>query len=207
METVKHLDKVDRVDWGGVARGGPLGERFYPGRVEAPSTIRSWWDAMKRDWLCHALAAAFSLLVVVPAALVFGDRSAPFDFGHIFFKPAVVHPGDEMRLNYTVTNITKECDGIIRQEMIDAEGTVYDLGETQAIYRDNTGMKSRTFYRRKQVPLFKPGTTMPFAPGPAVYHAYPKYWCNPFQRLYPISVKPVEVGFTVTPGAPSALDN
>lgn len=156
---------------------------------------------MKRDWLCHAAAALFSVLVVVPAILVFGDRSLPFEFVHAYFKPATVHANEDMMLAYTIKDVTKECDGEVKQYMVDADGTIYPLGTIPTVYRDSGEKSSRLIFRRKHVPEYKPGTTTPFAPGPAVYRAYPRYWCNPLQKLYPVEPeRPMEVKFFVVPG-------
>lgn len=145
---------------------------------------------IRRDWICHLAAAVFSLVVVVPLVMVFGDRTLPFDIGHVFFTPTVARPGDTLTLNYTLTRVAKDCDGEVHQLMFDGSGHVWDLGVTRALYSERTDREQiRTFHRDKKVP-------MGFAPGPALYKARVFYWCNPLQRFYPLE-RVVEAPFTV----------
>lgn len=192
MEAHSHLGGMDRRFGHGDGSGCHLGWGHGRRGWKVHQAVWTALTAIRRDWVCHALAATFCALIVVPVMAVITDRGAPYRFAHYYFTPSVGRPGDLLTLVFMVDNITRNCDGEVRQTMIDAEGKVFDLGKVPTFYALDRG-PVRVLARAKSIPFG-------MAPGPAVYRAFPNYWCNPFQRAWwPIETQAPDVRFTVVP--------
>lgn len=144
-----------------------------------------------RHFICHLAAATFCVAIVVPATMIFGDRSLPFDYVHAFMKPATVRAGQPAVAVFAISPVRKDCRGEFERWLIDAAGTPFHLGTFQVEYRhkqvivegppDKNG--DRPVGSSFEKPWLSPRKA---AEGPAQYEARVKYWCNFFQRLFPI---------------------
>lgn len=188
-QTIENLGQVDQ--WHGRYRlgGSSLWERLLTRYFQITLDLAERFMIDRRRLVCHLAAALFSVCVVIPAVLVFGNRALPFEIAHVFFKPEVAHAGDTIMLHYTLIGIEKECGGAVDQSMIDAVGNVFDTGTIPVLYSSRQGDAVRNLIRPKVIP-------QEAKPGPALYRAKVSYWCNPMQRLYPIS-RIVEAPFTI----------
>lgn len=144
---------------------------------------------------CAVAASAVSMVTVVPMVLIFGDRSLPFDYGHVYPASPVVAPGEAAVNVFTVKSVRKDCDGAFDRYMTDAKGTRFFLGSYRTDYRRGLAASGwRRFESTWAVPTAA-------APGPALYETEPRFWCNWAQRVLPIHADPVRVRVHVAPHA------
>lgn len=143
---------------------------------------------MPRHRVCHALALAFSLMVVAPAVAIMADRTPPFEYVNIYPKQETVRPG-EVATNVFVVRKSRvdACEGEFDRYFTDALGFRTFLGTHRARYRE--GLEERG------VPSFESDWIVPrdAANGPGLYESFPRFWCNNAQRLAPINVTPIRV--------------
>lgn len=128
-----------------------------------------------RRYVCHALAAGFCALFVVPTVLMHQDVTPPIEIHRSVMVPNQVRPGDTVQLVWTATEL-RACDGSIRRRFVDSAGVIFETVPAPTIYRDVLG-SNKTFSREVRIP-------MGMAPGPAIFTGTRRYWCNPLQRMF-----------------------
>ena len=147
----------------------------------------------------HRIAGRFvvnhwkALLVTVlilgyPTWLLF-DRSSPVVRLDGSAYPLVAAPGEEVQIIWNVTS-DETCVGTSRKEIVDAEGTHWDLGTSAAIAKKTDD--------GKQYPIIR-GFKLPdrIAEGLARYHSDLTFYCNFMHYLWPIHERTRDVVFEV----------
>lgn len=145
-----------------------------------------------RDRVCAITAAAFTIFVVIPGILIGAGRSLPFEFIDARMMESAASPGQEVDVRYTIRNVTKECSGSVERFFVDSQTRTFFLGKSSTIYHRvvSRGDTDGSFDRQWRIP---PGA----APGPGLYIAYPEFWCNPLQQLWPIKAPTQKASITV----------
>lgn len=196
METVEDMGKNRRIG----SRSGPdlrsmghgLSQRY--GEVWGRFVQRAagiGLEVIHRETLCFAIAAIFAMTVVVPGILIFWDRGAPLEFVDATVVGGSVLPGQRAETRFTVRQVTKECRGRVERFFYDSAGKGYFLGEGPTIYhRMLDGADHGAFSRGWTVPADA-------APGKGTYIAYPEFWCQPLQFLWPIKAPPQKASVLV----------
>lgn len=191
METVKHLGKVGGNHGHSSPRLRTVGGGFHTRFEAAVGLVQRRLAIVRRDIICHASAAVFCALVVIPAVMIFGNRKMPFEIGFVFFKPTEARAGDTIMLNFTLTRVNRRCRGEVRQRMFDSAGHIWDLGTIPSSIEADIGDGAIPVHRPKKIPEG-------FASGPALYRSRVYHWCNPLQWIYPME-RVIEVRFEVHP--------
>ena len=154
---------------------------------------------MGRDATCIILAMLFSAVFIVPPILVYGDRSLPFEYVHVYPVNEYLHPGEQTHNVFVVTDVKKPAAGRYRRWFTDAAGHRTFLGVFEANYRQGLSESGqRTFNSPWTVPPKELAV-----PGPGLYESEPEFWHNWLQGLlYPISPPlPVRVKVHILPPA------
>lgn len=118
------------------------------------------------------------------------DRSPPITVILSEIITPVVAPGGDLRLRFTLAR-ARSCATHVDRVMRDSAGNREILDDVDL--RASPGaLGTDTFITSIKVPLT-------FVPGPALYVATTQYRCNLVHELWPITVPPREIGFTVGP--------
>ena len=102
-------------------------------------------------------------------------------------EPNIVQPGAYGTLRFHSLGLDKVCPGVVTRVIIDSQGVVQHLPETDAVKFDP---KTNQFERPFPVPLKT-------APGPATYVGLVTRWCNPIQKFFWPIVSTTRLPFTV----------
>ena len=139
------------------------------------------------------LALLFSAVFVVPPILIFGDRRPPFEYGHAYAKIELMHAGEVGTNVFTVKDARKNCQGEFNRFFTDSAGNRFFLGTFRTNYEHGLAASGgRSFEEDWRVPLGAQS-------GPGLYETEPIFWCNWFQRAFPIRVEPVKIKIVVMP--------
>ncbi len=152
---------------------------------------------MSRDANCIILAMLFSAVFVVPPILVYGDRSLPFEYVHVYPAKIDLHPNEQTHNVFVVTDVKKPASGRYHRWFTDSKGHRTFLGTFQANYQQGLSESGkRTFNSPWQVPPKELAY-----PGPGLYESYPEFWHNPLQgQVNPVTPpQPVRVKVNILP--------
>lgn len=155
--------------------------------------VRSWDRIKHSDITCVVLAMLFSAVFVVPPIMIFSDRSLPFQYGHTYAKTDYLHAGQIGTNVFTVKDARKNCNGEFSRFFTDAKGNRFFLGTFRTSYQHGLSVsEGRSFTKDWIVPLGA-------MPGPGLYEAEPRFWCNWIQGIYPIKADTVKIKVTIVP--------
>lgn len=149
------------------------------------------WHWTRREWICHLMPPAVCLLVLAPLLFYVTDRKPPFEFASGVLTPRAAYAGQVVTVTWTTRNESgNDCDGVVYRILIDSQGVQWTLAPTEAVYA-----------RVRKGSAFSVNFNLPdgMAPGPAVYHSLPRYWCNWAQQLWPVQGQAPRLNFTVLP--------
>lgn len=149
--------------------------------------------------MCLALAVLFNAVFVVPPLMIFGNRTPPFEFVHNYARSPYLQPGQTGVNVFTVKDNQKECQSEFDRYFTDASGSRFFLGTFRGGYKRGLQItEGRRFEREWTVPIDA-------EPGPGLYEAHTRFWCNWFQEAYPIAVGPVKIPVTIVPRGTTIL--
>lgn len=139
-----------------------------------------------RKLIRHLLPGAVALAIAFVGVAAIGNRYET-TIENARVEPSVVQPGSYGVLKFHSLGLDKACHGVVTRAIIDAQGIVQHLPETDAV---KFNPKTNQFERPFPVPLKT-------APGPATYVGVVVRWCNPIQRFFWPIVSTTRLPFVV----------
>lgn len=138
------------------------------------------------------LAASLGL----PVYMILLDRKPPYsEFSVLVNTPDVV-PGGTLRFTL-FGRVNRHCWGIVHREIIDSQGKIHAIIPVAPLLAPLKGSEY-ALERELQIP-----SSMSW--GPAIYHGYPSYQCNPLQWIWPIKIPTTTLRFNVAPPRLSSI--
>ena len=131
---------------------------------------------IKRRYICHAIAAVFCAIIVVPAVFLVRDNAIPVEIHKSTMTPPIVSPGQTVQISWVATD-HRSCEGLIHRQFVDSSGAMFQMIPGPTFIRDPRDIgRRKTFIREIRIPTG-------VADGPATFSGMRRYWCNPLQRM------------------------
>jgi len=125
------------------------------------------------------LAAAIVCAILSPVIVMMMDNTLPRVITQIEVMNNPVTPGQPIKLRFEGEGL-RDCPATIREFIIDGNNIVFPVAPRFA----RLDLRSGHFSVEIEIP-----TPISAAPGAAIYRSIVEYECNPWQKLYPLTVR------------------
>lgn len=148
--------------------------------------------------MAHVTGAIFSLCVFAPLFWMMIDREPPFIRLHGVIIPDTVERGGNVAVRYVTTRrIRRDCPGVVQQEIVDSQNTIYSKlarDAQPARWEPDPSNPDQEIFTGNPVSV-----PLQAAPGLALFRSVTFRYCNWLQRAlhWPIVQSGPDLYFTI----------